>query len=158
MPRGRPLSPAILQTIVAEHVIGRTNVDIANRLKINKSAVCRVLRVYREAEPKSVVADPVGDFREDLRREAIKAVRAGLVDDKDSYKRATIGVQTLRGLGEFKDTAVQGISVIMSSIPAGLEGYFTRELCDGKQRNSTSQLPSPVENSEDIDASAVEGE
>ena len=62
-------------------------------------AVLSTLKNSRHADAKEEFDATV--YRSTLRRKSYKAVEAGLDDERDQYKRAGVGVQVLKGVGDF---------------------------------------------------------
>lgn len=101
---GQRLSPAVLQAIVAQHLLNKPHKEIAKALDIHVATVARHLKKYRDLAP---LAGESEDYRKNMRRYSISAITAGLRADADPYKRGSLGVQVMKGIGEFRDTGVQ---------------------------------------------------
>ena len=57
---------------------------------------------FKRDVPASALANPVGDYKERLKGKAVVAVEDGLECSVDPYKRCGLGVQVLKGIGEFE--------------------------------------------------------
>jgi AcrR family transcriptional regulator len=109
-------SEAERQAIIAERLAGVSVNDIAKRYGINPATVWRICKKTQETAAK--LAD---DWRSKMRHKAIRGVNAGLDATDDPYKRAGIGVQVLKGLGDFRGDTDLNVVTLVSSSPAGLE-------------------------------------
>jgi len=104
--------------------------EIGEKLRRTPESIRGILR---QAEALARAAGLNFDWREDLREKAVHAIRSGLTHEKDPYKQAGIGVQTLKGLGEFENETSVNIGALMSSIPENARGrYITLESTDVK--------------------------
>lgn len=85
----------------------------------------RAVKVFLEGVTKLAEASGVEyDFRDDLKLKSLDAVRAGLVDERDNYKRATIGVNVLKGIGVLQPDGVQINQLIAAVPPEWTERYL----------------------------------
>ena len=108
------LTAAEKTAIIAERMAGVKVADIAKRYKCNEVTVWRICKTMQEAS-KAVARE----WREEQTELAIQAVNAGLVHPEDPYKRATIGVQALKGLGVYAaDSANVSVTTLVSNAPA----------------------------------------
>ena len=58
------------------------------------------------------------DFREDLQRRAVDAVKSGLDCDTDPYKRSALGVNVLKGVGVLSgDSPGVNLNELFASVP-----------------------------------------
>jgi len=89
----------------------------AEHFDCNENTVCALVKSVR----KSQFSPLSEDWRENMRPRAVTAVNAGLDHTKDPYKRANIGVQVLKGLGDFRGDTDLNVVTLVSSSPAGLE-------------------------------------
>ena len=87
--------------MVADRISGMPITAIAEKYGVNPSTVSRTCKRFREDAPESEWAKTAGDYRQDFKVKAVRAVEAGLDDDRDSYKRGNLGVKVMTGLGEF---------------------------------------------------------
>ena len=117
--------------MVADKALGMTNKAIAEKYGAHRNTVSRVCKEVREAVPISALS-PVG-WREDMMERAKGAVNAGLDAPDDPYRRATVGVQALKGLGQFDNEAASAnVAVVFQNMPpaaaALLEKFSSGEL------------------------------
>lgn len=66
----------------------------------------------------------LGNYKEDLKQKSVESLRVALTrggKDYDRYKAGGLAVQVLKGIGEFKDEQVQGLTITISNAPRGLE-------------------------------------
>lgn len=82
-------------------------------------------KIERKAEAK--VAKTLVNYQENLRQKAVVAVEAGLDDPADSYKRGGLGVQVLKGLGDFApDQGAVGVQFLIETCPPEWRDDFIR--------------------------------
>lgn len=114
---GPKLTEADRRNVIACYVecgsIGKT----AERFELNRTTVSNLVKSVRES--RASVLSP--NWRENMRPKAVTAVNAGLDHNKDPYKRANIGVQVLKGLGDFRGDQDLNIVTLVTSSPAGLD-------------------------------------
>ncbi len=95
--------------------------SIAEKLNRKPTTIRHFLEMTRQLAESSGIAF---DYKEDLKLKSIDAVRAGLDDEKDNYKRANIGLGVLKGIGEFaNETGVQ-INNLIAAIPPEWESRY----------------------------------
>jgi hypothetical protein len=97
------LAPVVKQSIVADRVSGMKIKDIAKKHGLHRITVGKVIKQFKRDAPASMLANPVGDYKERLKGKAIGAVENGLECPVDPYKRGGLGVQVLKGIGEFEN-------------------------------------------------------
>jgi len=115
------------QAIVALRMQGVSNCKIAAKLGVHPITVSKVYGEFRrEVAP---LIDDLGDWRRDLKILAVRAVRRGLIDESDNFKSGNLGVQALKGLGDFEhDGGTVNIQALINSIPEGQrDRYITLE-------------------------------
>ena len=102
------------RAIVAERAAGMLVKEVARRYQVDPATVWRVCKQTQLA-----VKSPVfGDWRSDMRVKAIDGVNAGLDCPDDPYKRANIGVNVLKGLGDFaQDQGQVNVTQLVSNLP-----------------------------------------
>ena len=160
---------ALIEAVIAQRLAGRKCVDIAREFGLSKVTVYQYLHKYIKSNPdappiletKHLCIKPasvddiekhIGNYKRQLKAKSIKALHAGLDAKKDPYKRATIAVRVLTGIGEFAAPAAsQGISVLLSQVPAGLEQYFTIH-------NEDNDLQPKTDGGKAIDVESVSSE
>jgi hypothetical protein len=92
------------------------------------------------AEVRQASTEILGDWRQSQQKRAIKAVDAGLDASDDPYKRATIGVSVLKGLGVYSDggsTVTTNIYVNTQDLPK--DWYESNECISGDVRDVTPE-------------------
>ena len=104
------------QTIAVLRTQGMSNHAIAAKLGLHHITVCKAYSEFRR-EAAQVIDDIGKDWRNDLKVLAVKAIKRGLTDESDSFKSGSIGVQALRGLGEFEVGNTVNIQAIINSVP-----------------------------------------
>ena len=107
------------RAICAERAGGVGLKDIADRYGVNPSTVWRVCTETQQATDTPALG---ASWRADLRARAVPAITAGLDCPDDPYKRAGIGVQVLKGLGDFAPDSQQvNVTAMLASAPAGID-------------------------------------
>lgn len=86
---------------------------------------------------KPLIRQAYEEWKQEIELDARNAIVAGLRDSTDNYKRGTLGVQTMKGIGRFERDVAVNVGV---SIPVRLEAEFT-EL--GNVPRETLQLEQP---------------
>ena len=95
-------NPRTQTAIVSDKAAGLTVRQIAAKYDVSLNTVSRVVRRFKDAEPRTELANGVAEgYRERLKSKAIVAIESGLDYDADPYKRAHLGVKVLEGTGEF---------------------------------------------------------
>jgi hypothetical protein len=132
------------QTIAVLRTQGMSNHAIAAKLGVHHITVSKAYSEFRrDAAP---VIDDVGkDWRNDLKVLAIKAVKRGLTDESDSFKSGSIGVQALKGLGEFEAGNTVNIQAIINSVPPHMR---ERYLGTGENGALADATETTIENSD----------
>src|SRR5262245_12950393 len=105
-------------SIIADRAAGLTVREIA-KYDMHANTVSRVCRQFAKDDPRTEYAQGIlSGYRERLKSGAVKAVESGLDHPDDPYKRGNLGVQVLKGLGEFEQekTSVH-IANLMASVP-----------------------------------------
>jgi hypothetical protein len=111
--------------------------------KVSRSANT-VRGIVFKAKKEAIAAGMKLNWREDLKERSIVAVRAGLDHDKDPYKRAGVGIQTLKGLGEFETEGQVHIAQLLNSIPEGQrDRYVSLDTSDAIEIEGV-EVPSPA--------------
>ena len=96
------LAPVVKQSIVADRASGMKIKDIAKKHGLHRITVGKVIKQFKRDAPSSMLANPVGDYKERLKGKPVVAVEDGLECSVDPYKRGGLGVQVLKGIGEFE--------------------------------------------------------
>lgn len=112
-PRKR-LSESQRRAIVAAYTVTGNQRLVAEQFGVHPNTVYTLVKSVRDVKH-SVVST---DWRSDMRKNAVSAVNAGLEASDDPYKRAHIGVNVLKGLGDFApDQGAVNISQLFASVP-----------------------------------------
>ena len=89
----------------------RLDIKYVERIRLEWMSACKIQESF--------------DYRHDIKVRAIEAVRAGLDDSFDNYKRASIGVRALQGIGEFKpDQVAVNILQTFANVPAEMRHRY----------------------------------
>jgi hypothetical protein len=95
---GARLASGIVRASIGRDVAnGLSREEIAAKYGITKGTVSYHVAKLREQD----MEDRAGTWRSHLRVYAIKGIQAGLRCPDDPYKRGTLGVAVLKGLGDF---------------------------------------------------------
>jgi hypothetical protein len=100
----KKLTDGVIASIAHDHFeLGKTLKQISRERDLARNTVQRAVTKFRNPEtPRSFT----GDQRQILEQKAYLAVESGLDAENDPYKRANIGLQTLKGLNIFTDDDV----------------------------------------------------
>ena len=125
--QGRYLTELQRQAIIASVVSGQTQGDVAKQFGIHRNTVCAlcksVRRLVKRGKPVALKAFVALD-RDRMRSKAAVAVEAGLDHEDDPYKRGGLGVQVLKGLGDFAPEQSVNVSAAWVQVPTGLQGLL----------------------------------
>src|SRR2546429_1890499 len=106
------LSPDQRHALANQLLSGARTSDVARQFGVTESHVSRIRSRLRQTGPLPPSEWDYREARENLRRRAYPAVQAGLEDGSDNYKRANIGVQVLKGVGDLTpDTAAVQVTI-----------------------------------------------
>jgi|SRR5689334_15080250 len=111
--------PAIeKQGIIADHIAGLANADIAVKFNRHPATVSRVINELRKCNPApQVTVRSVQAIKAAMLEPASRAIHAGLGCEDDPYKRGNLGVQVLKGIGVFAPDHQAPILAIMQDTP-----------------------------------------
>lgn len=130
--------------------MGLSQQKIAEKYGISRATVARVVKAFKESCPQAELSKDLSHYREKLKGKAITAVESGLDDSSDSYKRANIGVQVLKGIGEFNGETPQAnaaYNLLIANMPPDImerlitEGVIGSGLAEGKEIDITPDSP-----------------
>jgi len=123
MPVKTALTDLEKQTICAMRTQGVSNQKIADSLGLHPVTVSKTYHSFLRAA--SPIIDDLGDWRRDMKILAVKAVKRGLTDESDKYKAGNLGVQALRGIGEFEQEGnTLNFQALINSIPANMRARY----------------------------------
>jgi len=109
------------QGIISDASMGLSQAKIAEKWGVSRATVARVLKEFKEVCPQAELSKDLSHYREKLKGKAITAVENGLDCPDDPYKQGNLGVQVLKGLGEFNgDTPSNPINVLIANMPPSL--------------------------------------
>jgi hypothetical protein len=150
MARKGALPVKVKQSICADRVAGLRVQEIAEKHRLHRVTVSRVLSRFRRESPDSILADPEGNYRERLKGKSIKALDAALDCDQDNYKRGGIAIQVMKGIGEFQaEQPTQGV-VVYLQVPEAWRDRYERA-----GRDATDTTPTQVEDAKDEDVRLI---
>ena len=116
---------------IAERLLtGESPTTLAREYGVSRPYLSRVRALLRGRRKLRRLAPAEFDYttaRDELRRKAYVAVLAGLNDPRDSYKRASLGVQVLKGVGDLvPDTTMQvTIQMALAAVPPEWRERYT---------------------------------
>lgn len=115
------ISQATRRAIIVEKSYGDSDEIIALRYDIRPSQVAKVWRNFVDS---TVDVRRLGDenpeiFKSKIRKKAVNAIENGLDCDRDPYRQANVGIQVMKGIGEFKSDDDRGsrINILIGSVP-----------------------------------------
>jgi hypothetical protein len=112
------------QTIAVLRTQGLSNSAIAAKMGLHPITVSKSYSEFRR-DAAGVIDDLGNDWRRDMKILAVRAVKRALADESDKYKSGNIGVQALRGIGEFeRDGNTVNVAAIISSIPPDMRDRY----------------------------------
>ena len=116
----RFLTESEKRAIVAERAAGMLVRDIAARYRIDPATVWRTCQKVQQDTNTPALST---SWRSEARQKAVRSVNRALDDDSDVYKSGNIGVQVLKGLGDFAPDSQQvNVTAMLSSAPpAGID-------------------------------------
>jgi hypothetical protein len=114
------------KAVIALRTAGVSNVEVAKRFHLHAVTTSRIFCKVREAVQKDAAseAEELASYARNLRENAYRAVEAGLKDLSEPHMAARLGVQVLRGFGEFeRDESAVNVSVqtLVSNSPPGFK-------------------------------------
>ena len=103
-----------------------------------------IKRSLNDSPVKPAVSDSFADWKAEFRESSKKAVLSGLRTDDDPYKRAGIGIQVLKGLGDLLPDQSSSIPIWMLEMPTVMQERYIGS-------GSTDQLAIDTATSSDSD-------
>src|SRR5437879_2001055 len=115
--------------VIADRSAGLSCSAVAEKYGIDKATVSRICSRFRNQVPQAELAVDLENYKEQLRRKAIAAIDAALDATFDPYKRGSIGLSVMKGLGDLAgDGAVVQVNHFdIDNIPADLRPRYLRE-------------------------------
>lgn len=167
----------VVRAVIDAKLAGVPTSRIAKQYGISEGTVFNWWKAFKkgeitlescEVQPKGPLGQKVPtsklaiDYKQELKVKSVEAVTAGLDDPSDNYKRAGLGIQVLKGIGEFtehhspKDNV---FNVLVASMPPDLANEIRDRLgrdtlpviditpAEGKQKVSELEQtpPKPLE-------------
>ena len=80
------------------------------------------MKEFKGSCPRAELSKDLSHYREKLKGKAITAVENGLDCPDDPYKQGNLGVQVLKGLGEFNGDNPKGdsLNILIANMPPSL--------------------------------------
>ncbi len=110
----RRLDTATKNAIIADRLAGIPGEMVARKYAVHEASVARIMMQLKKlTDVKSEVHHTTADYRARLKAKSIAAIESGLDPDPDKYKAGNLGVQVMKGIGEFQgdQPAAGGITV-----------------------------------------------
>lgn len=121
-PTTKRLTNAQRTAIVAEVASGKTNAQVAKDFNVHVNTVSILVNRIRKAVPQM---NGPAQWRERVVLKSQDAIDAGVDCNDDPYKRGTLAVAVMRGLGEFAgDHQVNVFVNAVGSLPADLRSEY----------------------------------
>ena len=125
---GRSAIPAAVKTaIIADKAQGVPTKELAIRYDCSEDTIRSVWRefVQSAAKIRSVANETRAETFDRLKGKAVVAIEAGLECDRDPYRRGALGVQVMKGIGEFKeDVSGARVAVLINNLPPGWKDRY----------------------------------
>ncbi len=121
--------------LVASLVSGKTQRQVAREHGVSVATVARASALLR-LSPASI-----SEIKQGMVVPAARAVHAGLACEEDAYKRGSLGVQVLKGIGVFSDTPTTSIQQIIMATPASMRDAFLDACCDDATKIGEGEMP-----------------
>lgn len=122
VPVGKGQIPAaVRQAIIIEKANQAPTQLIAVRYDVAPETVNRIWRDFcnSAAKVRKVADETPEETRTWLKGKALVAIESGLDCERDPYRRAAVGVNVMKGIGEFKSDHGDGaqINVLVNAVP-----------------------------------------
>jgi hypothetical protein len=112
------------KAIIADRIAGFTNSQVAAKYGVHPMTVSKFFRRFQKEAPQAEAAISATDWKQRLKVKSINAIEAGLDCQSDPYKRAGVGLQVMKGIGEFAPDTVPEVAVLLTTIPGELRTPF----------------------------------
>lgn len=133
---GKRLTEAEKRAIVAAVAVNGSIQDTAQQFGVHRNTVGQLVQEVRDTVVNSEFS---GDWRSKHKNEAVTAVTSGLTCEDDPYKRATIGVSVLKGLGEYQGD--NQLNVTVSTMIAAVPAEWREEMIGTPEAEITEPTP-----------------
>lgn len=136
------IPPKVRRAVIVEKSQNMDNVEIAMRWGINPQSVARIWRDFVEStgDVRQLGDENPEIFRKKIRRKAVKAIEAGLDCERDPYRQAGVGVQVMKGIGEFATESHSSsvrVNVLLNSVPNEWKNRYIGQSNPNKQIKET---------------------
>jgi len=136
-----PIPPEIRKAIVIDRAKGVPSRITAAKYGVAVSSVRSIWKEFStevlENQSRISAEDDPTRFRSKIRKKAVDAIESGLDCDKDPYRRASVGIKVMEGIGEFRG---EGMNVSFNTFVAGVpaewrDKYLPNKIQEIKQEN-----------------------
>lgn len=125
------IPPATRRAMIVEKANGDSDQIIALRYDVDEASVRKVWRDWVNA---TIDVRRLGDenpeiFKAKIRKKAVNAIENGLDCDRDPYRQGALGVQVMKGIGEFKGDEGNShvkVNVLIGAVPAEWKDRYVR--------------------------------
>lgn len=116
------IQPAVKRAIIAEHAQGVPRKVLALKYDVSEATVNRIWKefIQEASDLKLLTEEEPQKFHSRIRAKAVRAIEAGLDHDQDPYRQGALGVQVMKGIGEFKgdhDSGQIKVNVMINTVP-----------------------------------------
>jgi hypothetical protein len=132
------IPPKVRRAVIVEKSQGLDNVEIAMRWDISTQAVARIWRDFVDStsDTRQLGDENPDVFRKKIRRKAVKAIENGLDCDRDPYRQAGVGVQVMKGIGEFATESNHNsvrVNVLLNAVPNEWKQRYIASRAEGNK-------------------------
>lgn len=137
------IPPAIRKAVIVEKARGTPTKLIALQLDISEESVRNIWSKFtKEAVEVSMITDEApAHLKNRLKAKAVIAIENGLDWDQDPYRQGALGVQVMKGIGEFKsdhDTGQAKVNVLINMVPPEWkQRYITSDVVEVEASSGT---------------------
>ena len=121
LPDGYQLTAAARRAILVELMDGESVKVVAIRYDVTEQTVNRIKRDFIQANGNAFTLSNLkpDEFKTEIRRKAVRAIENGLECDRDPYRQGALGVQVMKGIGEFKEHQETNakVAVLVGTVP-----------------------------------------
>jgi hypothetical protein len=112
--------------IVTARAVGVSVNELAKRYDVSRQTISSVLAGLKNAKHKDAKEEfDAIVYRNRLRKKAYEGVEAGLDCSDDQYKRGNLGVQVLKGVGDFNGDSINvTFNQFVASIPDDMRDRY----------------------------------
>src|SRR5215831_14777788 len=118
-------NPKTQMAIIADRSTEMSYTVIAEKYRVDKATVSRVCKKFRQEVPQAEMSIDLENWKQQLKAKTIAAIDAALDSAFDPYKRASVGIAVLKGVGEFaQENAIQVNHFDINNIPVELRDRY----------------------------------